>query len=95
MKDPWVVIRHPLLSEKSMAQQKKSNTYVFAVEKDANKMEIKYAVQTAYGVKVDVVRTVVVKGKEKRGKNMITMGRRKDWKKAYVTLAEGSRLDII
>ena len=95
MKDPWIVIRHPLLSEKSMAQQKKTNTYVFAVESGANKLEIKYAVQTAYGVKVADVRTAIVKGKEKRGKNMMTMGRRKDWKKAYVKLAEGSRLDII
>jgi large subunit ribosomal protein L23 len=95
MKNPYVVIRHPMLSEKSMNQQKKANTYVFAVEKTANKHDIRIAVERAYGVKVEGVRTVVVKGKAKRSKNMVLMGRRKDWKKAYVTLAEGSRLDLI
>jgi large subunit ribosomal protein L23 len=95
MKNPWTVITRPLLSEKSMGQQKASNTYVFAVDRTANKMEIKHAIQTVYGVKVEDVRTVVVKGKEKRSKNMVLMGRRKDWKKAYVKLAAGSRLDII
>lgn len=95
MKNPWTVITRPLLSEKSMGQQKKSNTYVFAVDSDANKHEIKHAVQSIYGVKVEDVRTVIVKGKQKRSKNMVIMGQRRDWKKAYVKLAAGSRLDII
>ncbi len=95
MKNPWTVITRPMLSEKSMSQQKATNTYVFAVDREANKQEIKYAIQTVYGVKVEGVRTVRVKGKEKRSKNQVLMGRRKDWKKAYVKLAAGSRLDII
>jgi large subunit ribosomal protein L23 len=95
MKNPWTVVTRPILSEKSMGQQKGTNTYVFAVDPSANKHEIKYAVQQIYGVKVEDVRTVVVKGKEKRSRNMVLSGRRKDWKKAYVKLAAGSRLDII
>jgi len=94
MKNPWTVIRHPILSEKTQ-KAKKENTYVFAVATEANKQEIKHAVQAVYGVKVADVRTVKVKGKEKRSRNMVTPGHRKDWKKAYVRLAEGSRLDLI
>lgn len=94
MKNPWVVIRKPLVTERSMASQQK-RVYTFVVERDANKHEIKHAVEKAWNVKVEDVRTLVVKGKAKRMKNMLLEGRRKDWKKAYVTLKEGSRLDII
>lgn len=97
MRSPWVVIRKPLVTEKSMANQQK-RVYTFVVEKSATKHEIKHAVEEAFKkdkVKVEHVRTVIVKGKSKRMKNMLLEGRRKDWKKAYVTLAEGCRLDII
>jgi large subunit ribosomal protein L23 len=94
MKNPQIVLRHPQLSEKSQRLQKK-NTYVFLVEVDANKTDIRNAVEKAYSVKVAGVRTVLLKGKRKREKNMLTYGRRKDRKKAYVRLKEGHRLDII
>jgi large subunit ribosomal protein L23 len=69
--------------------------YTFIVAPEANKPEVKNAVEKAFNVKVAVVRTVNAKGKSKRMKNMLLEGRRKDWKKAYVTLKEGFRLDII
>ena len=62
-------------------------------EKATNNAEIAAAVAQLFEVKVDSVRTVVVKGKTKRRGNK--MGRRSDWKKAYVTLAEGQNLDFV
>ena len=94
MRSPWDVIRKPLVTEKSMAAQQKS-VYTFLVAPDATKPEVKHSVEKAFNVKVDSVRTVFVKGKVKRPKNMVHEGRRKNWKKAYVTLKEGFRLDII
>jgi large subunit ribosomal protein L23 len=58
-------------------------------------VDVKRAVEAIYNVKVADVRTVRVKGKRKRMKNMLLEGKRKDWKKAYVKLKEGFRLDII
>ena len=94
MRNPWEVVRKPLVTEKSMAGQQKG-TYTFIVSMETNKLEVKYAVEKIYNVKVDDVRIVRVKGKYKRMKNMLLEGHRKDWKKAYVTLKEGFRLDII
>ena len=94
MKNPWEVIRRPLVTEKSMANQQKS-VYTFIVDPSANKPEVQHAVEKAFNVKVAEVRTVNMKGKRKRMRNMLIQGRRKDWKKAYVTLKEGYRLDII
>lgn len=94
MKNPWEVIRKPLVTEKSMKKQEKG-VYTFIVEKTANRPEIKRAIEMAFKVKVSRVRTQIVKGKRKRMKNMLMQGQRKDWKKAYVTLEEGQRLDII
>jgi large subunit ribosomal protein L23 len=88
------VIRKPLVTEKSMANQQKS-VYTFLVDSAATRPEIRHSVEKAFSVKVAGVRTVNVKGKRKRMKNNILEGRRKDWKKAYVTLKEGFRLDII
>jgi large subunit ribosomal protein L23 len=94
MRDPHTVLLHPQLSEKSQRLQK-ADTYVFVVARQATKTEIRNAVEKVYGKKVDSVRTAVFKGKQKRDKNMLTYGRRKEWKKAYVKLQEGQRLDII
>lgn len=94
MRNPHVVLRKPLVTEKSMAGQT-GRRYTFIVETVANKVEIKRSVEKIYNVKVAHVRTVRVKGKTKRMKNMLLEGRRNDWKKAYVTLKEGFRLDII
>ncbi|HLY08025.1 MAG TPA: 50S ribosomal protein L23 [Planctomycetota bacterium] len=94
MRSPFLVIKKPVVTEKSMANQQKS-VYTFIVAPDATKPEVKHSVEKAFNVKVDDVRTVNVKGKYKRMKNQLLQGKRKDWKKAYVTLKEGFRLDII
>jgi large subunit ribosomal protein L23 len=94
VRSPWEVIKKPLVTEKSMAKQQKS-VYTFIVAPETTKPEVKNAVEKAFNVKVQEIRTVRVKGKLKRMKNMLLEGRRKGWKKAYVTLKEGFRLDII
>ncbi len=87
------VLKAPHISEKATNNTEKSNTIVFKVALDANKAEIVQAVAELFEVKVDSVRTVVVKGKTKR--HGARIGRRSDWKKAYVTLAEGQSLDLV
>ncbi|PID51522.1 MAG: 50S ribosomal protein L23 [Pasteurellales bacterium] len=86
------VLRAPHISEKATNNAENNNAMVFKVALDANKAEIKTAVEQLFEVKVDSVRTVVVKGKTKR--RGAKMGRRSDWKKAYVTLADGQELDF-
>lgn len=96
MRDPWQIIRKPLVTEKSMARQQQ-NVYTFIVHPKATKPEIRHAVEEVFRdkkIRVGEVRVVNVKGKRKRMKNMLLEGRRRNWKKAYVTLREG-RLDII
>ncbi len=84
------VIRGPHLSEKAhnVAEQ---NQVVLKVSKDATKKEVQQAVELLFEVKVEAVQVVNVKGKSKRFQQ--SMGRRSDWKKAYVKLAEGSSLE--
>ncbi|OHB72339.1 MAG: 50S ribosomal protein L23 [Planctomycetes bacterium RBG_16_43_13] len=94
MKNSWTVIKKPIVTEKSYALAEK-NIYTFIVDKDANKNEIKNAVEEAFSVKVAAVNTAVFKGKTKMMKNMVLEGKRKDWKKAYITLKEGHRLNIM
>jgi len=84
------VIRGPHLSEKAHAAAEQ-NQVVLKVRTDATKAEIRQAVEFLFEVKVDDVKVVNVKGKAKRFGQ--TKGRRSDWKKAYVRLAEGSSLD--
>jgi large subunit ribosomal protein L23 len=84
------VIRGPHLSEKAHFAAER-NQVVLKVRTDATKKEIKQAVELLFEVQVDGVTTVNVKGKNKRFQ--MTKGRRKNWKKAYVTLAEGSSLE--
>ena len=86
------VIRGPHLSEKSHVAAE-NNQVVLKVRKDATKAEIRQAVELLFEVKVGDVSVVNVKGKAKRfGMNR---GQRSDWKKAYVTLAEGNALDFL
>lgn len=88
------VIRKPFLTEKAMMMQEKGlNTVVFQVHTEANKTQIKEAVEDLLKVKVEHVRTMNFKGKEKRFGRIL--GRRNDWKKAIVTLKEGEKLDIV
>lgn len=86
------VLRGPHLSEKShfVAEM---NQFVFKVRTDANKKEIKQAVELLFEVSVESVRTVNYQGKVKRHGG--TSGRRASWKKAYVKLAEGSQIDFL
>lgn len=87
------VILAPVVSEKSTRVAEKSNCAVFKVLREARKPEIKAAVEKLFNVKVEAVRTLSVKGKVKRFGRF--EGRRSDWKKAYVTLAEGQEIDFL
>ncbi|KCV82716.1 50S ribosomal protein L23 [Actibacterium atlanticum] len=85
------VIRKPIITEKAtMASE--NGAVVFEVAIDANKPQIKEAVETLFGVKVKAVNTTITKGKTKRFRGMA--GKRKDVKKAYVTLEEGNTIDV-
>jgi len=85
------VIRKPIIIEKTtMASE--NGAVVFEVAIDSNKPQIKEAVETLFGVKVKAVNTTITKGKQKRFRGQI--GRRKDVKKAYVTLEEGNTIDV-
>jgi large subunit ribosomal protein L23 len=84
------VIRRPLITEKTTVLREDGRTLVFHVARDANKLDIKRAVESLLGSKVDSVRTALAHGKMKRqGKYA---GRRSDWKKAYVRLRDGENL---
>ncbi len=86
------VIKKPLITEKTTAEKDAHNVVVFVVNKDANKIEIKDSVEKLFKVSVAAVKTVNVAGKVKRaGKNI---GKRPNWKKAYVSLAAGSNIDF-
>ena len=85
------VIRKPLITEKAtMASE--NGAVVFEVAMDSNKPQIKEAVETLFGVKVKAVNTSITKGKTKRFRGQL--GKRKDVKKAYVTLEEGNTIDV-
>jgi large subunit ribosomal protein L23 len=86
------VLLAPHISEKTAMAAESSNQYVFKVARDANKTEIRAAVEKLFEVNVESVRVLNVKGKTKRFKNIL--GRRPHWKKAYVRLAEGQTIDI-
>ncbi|MFZ3584917.1 50S ribosomal protein L23 [Loktanella sp. DJP18] len=85
------VIRKPIITEKA-TMMSESNGVVFEVAIDANKPQIKQAVEALFGVKVKAVNTSITKGKVKRFRG--SLGTRKDVKKAYVTLEEGNTIDV-
>jgi large subunit ribosomal protein L23 len=88
----YSVIKKPHVTEKTSLGSDSTNTVSLVVDRDANKIEIKQAVETLFKVKVSDVRTVNVAGKIKRfGK---TSAKRSNWKKAYVTLQEGQSIDF-
>jgi large subunit ribosomal protein L23 len=86
------VIIKPLVTEKSTHQQQTRNAYAFQVHRNANKPEIKKAVEAIYNVKVLEVRTMTRKGKPRRTKFKMTHG--SDWKRAVVVLDENSRIEL-
>jgi large subunit ribosomal protein L23 len=86
------VIKRPLVTEKTTLEKDSKNIIAFEVNKDANKIEVKEAVEKLFKVHVLEVNTVNMAGKRKRvGRNV---GKRDNWKKAYVTLKEGSKIDF-
>ena len=91
--DPRDVIQAPVVSEKSYALLD-ANAYTFRVHPDANKIEIRQAIETIFGVKVTKVATLNRKGKRKRNRRTFTYGTRPDSKRAIVTLVEGDRIDL-
>ena len=92
MRDPRTVIIRPVVTEASAQLQEDQRTYTFLVAKDANKVEIRYAVQQLFGVGVEDVRTANYQGKWRRVGRSI--GRRAAYKKAVVKLVEGDSIDV-
>ena len=90
--DSYSIIKKPLRTEKSVADGEATNSYHFEVDLGANKIQIKKAVEKFFNVKVQDVRTLVRKGKARRVR--FKLGRTKDWKKAVITLKEGSTIDF-
>lgn len=86
------VIKAPVISEKSTRVAEENKQFVFKVLKDATKKEIKGAIEMLFKVEVDAVQVSNVTGKRKAFKQ--TMGKRSDWKKAYVKLKEGFDIDF-
>ena len=86
------IIRGPVVTEKTTLQKELHNQVTFEVDKRANRMEIKDAVEKAFDTKVQQVRTIQIKGKVKQRGRIV--GKRKDWKKAIVTLMPGQRIDF-
>ena len=93
MKDPREVVLSPVVSEKSYGLLD-ANVYTFVVHPDASKPEIHDAVESIFGVKVLRVNTLNRNGKRKRNRKTGTFGSRPDTKRAFVTLADGDRIDL-
>ncbi len=91
MKNSYTIVRTLLRTEKGTTQAKE-NKYLFSVERDANKIEIRKAVEDIYKVKVQGVNTVNMPGKLKRVRSV--QGHTPDWKKAVVTLKTGHKIDL-
>jgi len=89
MKTVHRVLRHPLITEKSTLRREADGIYCFKADIRANKIEIARAVESLFGVKVAAVRTAKVQGKRRRMGRFV--GKRPDWKKAWVRLAPGQK----
>ncbi len=89
----YTVLVEPHISEKVSILGDKANQYAFKVARDATKTEIRHAVETIFKVEVEKVTTLNVKGKVKSNARGIT--RKKNWKKAYVTIAAGQEIDYM
>lgn len=92
MRDPRRVVLRPLVTEKSTTLKDERNQVSFEVAVDANKVEVRHAVETIFNVKVTGVRTQMVFGKVKRMGRF--RGRRPSWKKAVVSLAPGQKIEL-
>jgi large subunit ribosomal protein L23 len=92
MREPFLIIKNPRVTEKSTALAEKGK-YVFKVAVDATKLEIKHAVKQIFKTKVRKVNTMKVTGKKKR-ERQANYGKRPDWKKAIVTLMPGEKIEL-
>jgi len=92
VKSVFDIVASPLITEKGTMVNEAGNQVVFRVRRDANKEEIRRAVESLFKVRVEKVRTLNYLGKTRRVGRAV--GRRPAWKKAYVTLAEGQRIDF-
>ena len=88
----YEIIKRPLNTEKTNIQKEVANQVTFEVDRRANRIEIKRAIETAFQVKVAGVQTMQIKGKTKRRGRFV--GKRRNWKKAIVTLMPGERIDF-
>lgn len=93
MRSPREIIVRPLMTEKSMRVKEELNAVSFQVVPDANKVEIRHAIEAIFNVKVTDVRTATVRGKVKRMGRF--QGRQPSWKKAIVTLAAGQKIELV
>ena len=92
MKDPRTIVRRALITEKGTQLREVRNQYLFEVQRDANKIEIKRAIEHIFHVKVASVRTQQILGKVRRQGRF--EGKRSDWKKAIVTLKPDQKIDL-
>ena len=93
MRDAMSVLIRPVVSEKSYALMDK-NVYVFVVDPPATKIDVRHAVEQAFGVRVDNVNTLNRKGKATRNRRTNVLGHRPDTKRAIVTLHDGDSIDL-
>ena len=92
MSSPQQILIRPLLTEKSTDLEAENNHYTFEVARNANKIEIRKAVEMVFGVRVEKVRTMVVRGDVRRvGRNY---GKTRQWKKAIVSVHPGDNIDL-
>jgi large subunit ribosomal protein L23 len=86
------IIKRPLITEKTSIQKELYNQLTFEVDRRANRIEIKRAIETVFNVRVSDVKTMQVRGKIKQRGRIV--GKRRDWKKAIVKLMPGERIDF-
>ncbi|MFZ0240309.1 MAG: 50S ribosomal protein L23 [Desulfobacterales bacterium] len=86
------IIKRPIVTEKTSTQKETANQVTFEVDRKANRIEIMRAIERVFNVRVDTVRTMQVRGKFKRRGRVL--GKRRDWKKAIVTLRPGERIEF-
>ena len=92
MRDPRDVVRRALITEKGTVLRELRNQYLFEVQRDANKIDIRRAIEAIFNVKVASVRTQQMLGKVRRQGRFV--GKRSDWKKAIVTLKPDQKIDL-